>query len=347
MSDKQSEFIEQLFNAISSDPVMTSDLKISLLKLQLPIHKLSLSDSHFISNSKHPARRTLFIARRLCALSKNNLAIIKKIQLILSELGSTPSANKFSTINQQLDKLTNSIQSINASNKTPKNIPNTSLKQTLQQKIKHCINGHDIPETCQNLVLKLWPQTLFVVLEKHGENSPQWVNSINLYVELLDAIQPIKNNAHMSELKSGFMNIVRHNNNVLLTYLREDKVEEAIKSLITHFNKKINQSIFSNSLNTGSTAKPTKKSVSLPANLKPGVWCEIFIDGSTPARRLRLSLINMQTGILIFVNRNGIKKLEKDPAEFCAELKSGLSKIYKHEDLFSNSFVKARLKKIG
>ncbi len=346
MSNKQSEFIEQLFNAISSDPVMTSDLKISLLKLQLPIHKLSLSDPYFISNSKHPARRTLFIARRLCALSKNNTVIINKIQLILSALGSTPNANKFAAINQQLGKLANSIPSANAPEKSPTNTT-PSLKQTLHQKIKHCIQGHDIPEPCKDLVLKLWPQALFSVLEKHGESSPQWVNSINLYIELLRSIQPIKNDAQMSELKSEFMNIVRHNNNVLLTYLREDKVEKAIKSLISHFNKKINQSIFSNSFSANNTQEAAKQFAPLPDNLKPGVWCEIFIDGSTPARRLRLSLINMQTGMLIFVNRKGIKKLEKDPAEFCAELKSGLSKIYKHEDLFTSSFARTRLKKIG
>ncbi|VAW64049.1 hypothetical protein MNBD_GAMMA08-1047, partial [hydrothermal vent metagenome] len=172
MSDKQSEFIEQLFNTISSDPVMASDLKISLLKLQLPIHKLSLIDPYFISNSKHPARRTLFITRRLCALSKNNATIINKIQLILSELGSTPNANKFATINHQLDKLANSIKSVNASKKSPIN-KLSSLQLTLHQKIKHCIQGHDIPAPCQELVLKLWPQTLFVVLEKHGESSPQ------------------------------------------------------------------------------------------------------------------------------------------------------------------------------
>ncbi|VAW67527.1 hypothetical protein MNBD_GAMMA08-1073 [hydrothermal vent metagenome] len=264
----------------------------------------------------------------------------------MSELGSTPNANKFAIINHQLDKLANSIKSVNASKKSPIN-KHSSLQLTLHQKIKHCIQGHDIPAPCQELVLKLWPQTLFVVLEKHGENSPQWVNSINLYIELLDSIQPIKNDAQMSELKSEFMNIVRHNNNVLLTYLREDKVEKAIKSLISHFNKKINQSIFSNSLNTNAMIEPAKQPTILPDNLKPGVWCEIFIDGSTPTRRLRLSLINMQTGMLIFVNRKGIKKLEKDPADFCAELKSGLSKIYKHEDLFTSSFAKARLKKIG
>ena len=338
MTDKHSEFIENLFNTISSDPTMPADLKISLLRLQLPMHKISLSDANFYNNPKHSARRTLFIAKKLSVLSKNNLSIIRKIDTILSALNtSKPDVNKFTVANIQLEKIIALIQ-------TPSETQTLTPKQILNKKIKNCIQGIDIPKHCQGLVLKLWPYALFYILKSHGEKSAQWINAIALYKELLSSIQPITNENKYLYIKDNFMNIVRSNNNILLLYHQEVKVECAIKSLIEHYNTaiKISSSCYSDTKKT----KPYNQ-YSLPPTIKPGIWCEIYIDDVTPPRRLRLSLIKMDTGALIFVNRNGIKKLEKKSDEFAEELERGLSKVYKHDNLFTKPSSKKQFQKIG
>jgi len=349
MIDKQSEFIESLFNTISNDPTMSADLKIALLRLQLPIHKLSLSDPHFISNPKHPARNVLSISKKISVLAKNNATVIKKTVYILSELfNSAPNINKFSATNQQLEKLAASlhIKSPDISSSNPSNT--SDYKQIIAVRIKHCIQGYDIPSPCQDLVLKLWPVALFQLLKAHGEGSKQWCSSINLYCELLDSIQTVSDSNQYVRLKENFIKIARKNNNFLLLYNQNEPVEIAIKSLIIHFNNLLKASDFCDS----NTIKTDRKSVlnkisSLPAAIKPGVWCEIYIDDITPHRRLRLSFINMDTGRLVFVNRKGIKKLEKDAADFTAELNRGLSKLYKHDTLFTKPSNKTEFKKIG
>jgi len=345
MTDKQSEFIEQLFNAISSDPVMSAELKISLLRLQLPIHKLSISDISFFSNPKHPARRILFIVKNLARLSANDSTTIKKIDIILSELfSSNPNANKFSIVNQNLEKLTTICKKRNSDDS---NANKPQIKSQLSHKIKHCLQGYDIPAPCQDLILKLWPNTLFFILKNHGDNSSQWTSAINLYSELLESIQNIKSFDQHNKLKNGFMKVVRNNNNMLLLYHQSDKVEPAIKSLIGHYNHILGNSHFSNSAGNHIESSHMDDISSLPASVKPGIWCEIYISNNTPPRRLRLSLINSQTGKLIFVNRKGIKMLEKHAAEFTQELKNGLSKIYKHDALFTRPSERTRFQKIG
>ena len=345
MTDKQSEFIEQLFNTISSDPVMSAELKISLLRLQLPIHKLSLADSSFFSNPKHPARRTLFIVKNLARISTNDSSIIKKIDIILSELfNSNPNANKFSIVNQNLEKLTTVCKKNNVDSS---NTNSPQIKSQLSHKIKHCLQGYDIPAPCQDLILKLWPNTLFYILKNHGDNNSQWNSAINLYSELLDSIQNIKSFEQHSKLKNGFMKVVRSNNNMLLLYNQSDKVEPAIKSLIGHYNHILGNSHFSNTAAAPTTNNHLDDIASLPASVKPGIWCEIYISSNSPARRLRLSLINTQTGQLIFVNRKGIKMLEKHAADFTKELKNGLSRIYKHDALFTRPSERTRFQKIG
>jgi len=210
---------------------------------------------------------------------------------------------------------------------------NNNLREKLSSKIKLCLRDKNIPKSCQNIVLKLWPSTLLHILKTHGDQTPQWNNAIRMYIDLIDSIQPIENMEQFRQLKDNFMSIARSNNNTLLLYHNESNVEPALKALITHYNQQLGSakdSDFSNNAQSSALEKLAK----LPANIKPGIWCEIYIDEETPARRLRLSVININTGSLVFVNRNGIKKLEKDALVFAEELKQGTSKVYKHDSLF-------------
>jgi len=347
MTDKKSEFIEQIFNTISNDPTLPAELKIPLLRLQLPVHNLCQSDPYFITNSKHPARQTLLKVKQLSVLCKNDSSQIKKIDFILSDLFiSSPGASKFSQINLQLDKLFISLSNrSDGTASTTKNHKN-HLKTLLSEKIKHCIQGHEIPAPCQNIVLKLWPNALFYLLKTHGEESSQWNNAIIMYGNLLDSIQTISSVAQHRHLKDSFMNIVRSNNNMLLLYHQDSVVEPAIKSLITHYNKLLKSSDICEQ-NTNQSQSTAIKPLDISPAIKPGIWCEIYIDDITPSRRLKLSLINMETGMLIFVNRKGIKKLEKNAKEFSDEIDRGLSRIYKHDALFTKPSSKTQYQKIG
>ena len=348
MTDHQSDFITHIFDAISGDPSMPAELKISLLRLQLPVHKLSMTDPHFISNAKHPARRTLFIVKRLSHFTRKDPSLISKIDLVLSNLTkSTPTATNFAQTNQRLELLAQNFESTNNNQSPNSETLANKLKQQFNRKIKICIQGHQIPASCHNLLLKLWPNALFYIFKTHGEQSPHWINAISMYCELLDSIQPVLNIDQYRHLKDTFMATVRSNNNTMLQYHPKSSVEADIKALISHYNQLLGNTQYASLHPDKSSQNILEKISSLPANIKPGIWCEIYIDDITPARRLRLSLINIETGSLIFVNRKGIKKIEKDAYKFSEELKHGLSKVYKHDSLFSKPTTKAEYKKIG
>lgn len=220
-----------------------------------------------------------------------------------------------------------------------------NIKQALSNKIKLCLKDRVIPADCQTLVMKLWPSALYYLLKNHGEHNPQWNNAINMYLELIDSIQPLNSIEQLRRLKTSYMAVARNNNNMLLLYHAEYKVEPAIKSLITYFNSILGSA--RTELEKTPTSGALDKIAKLPANIKPGVWCEIYIDDKTPVRRLRLSIINMDNGQLIFVNRNGIKMLEKDAEIFARELRSGQSKVYKHDALFIRTTGSSEFQKIG
>lgn len=347
MNDKQSEYIEQLFDTLRNDPTIPAELKISLLRLQLPVHKISQSDPAFISNDKHPARSTIFIIKRLSHHAISDPSLITKIDLLLSELvKSNLSINNFSAINQRLELLTQNIEPDKHENNISNKQNDNDLKVLLNNKLKLCIQDRKIPAPCKTLILKLWPNSLFYLLKTHGEHSPQWSNAIDMYLELLESIQPLQTIEQFRHLKDTFLSVARTNNNMLMLYHQESKIQPEIKTLISYYNELLGKN---NEIQNLEKMSALDKISCLPSNIKPGIWCEIYIDDITPARRLRLSLINLNNGKLIFVNRKGIKKIEKDAQDFSQELKRGLSRVYSHDALFTKAThaAKTRYKKIS
>lgn len=343
MNDNSAEYITRLFNAISGDPYLQAELKISLLQLQWPIHKLIQNDPSFISNPKHPARKTLLITKQLSKHIKSNRDALKIDRILSALYNSQPNANDFLSINQQLKNFMVSLK-----NHSPESHDkNSQLKNIVNRNVKQCIKSHHIPDRCRDLILKLWPTALFFILKNHGVQSSQWSSAINIYSELLASIQNIESTVQHCKLKDCYINVVRNNNHILKLYNPDEIIEAAMKLLLTHFNQTLSRSNFISDNVNINTSSVQHKISALPASVKPGTWCEIFIDDNTPTRRLRLSLINTHTGMLIFVNRKGIKKLEKDAAVFTDELSKGLSNIYKHDALFGNSTAKPQFRKIG
>jgi len=55
-----------------------------------------------------------------------------------------------------------------------------------------------------------------------------------------------------------------------------------------------------------------EKIAKLPAEVRPGVWFKVFNGDESAARRVKLSVIIMEEAKLIFVDRLGIKVIEKD-----------------------------------
>jgi hypothetical protein len=220
-----------------------------------------------------------------------------------------------------------------------------TIKQRLKIKLRYCLQKRQVPDSCQQLIFKLWPTALFNILKQHDEQSSQWQSAIRLYRELIDSIQPIESRLQYKQLKSDYLSLVRNSNNILLLYHHESRVEPAIKSLLAFYNQSLQGA--SKQLESAADPDALNKIARLPSMVRPGIWCELYIDEKTPPRRLRLAIINSQTGQLIFVNRHGIKILQKDADEFTRELLEARSRIYKHDSLFSRSNEKTPFQKIG
>ncbi len=80
-----------------------------------------------------------------------------------------------------------------------------------------------------------------------------------------------------------------------------------------------------------------EKIARLPADVRPGVWFEVFTGEDTALRRTKLSVIIMEEAKLVFVDRVGVKVIEKDADEFTNEIADGKSSIISDHSAFDHA----------
>jgi len=74
----------------------------------------------------------------------------------------------------------------------------------------------------------------------------------------------------------------------------------------------------------------------LPNDVRPGVWFQITMENQQ-IRRLKLSVIIMEEALLVFVDHNGERVIEKDAETFAEELKNGTAQIIMHHSVFDHA----------
>jgi len=74
----------------------------------------------------------------------------------------------------------------------------------------------------------------------------------------------------------------------------------------------------------------------LPSDVRPGVWFQITMENQQ-IRRLKLSVIIMEEALLVFVDHNGERVVEKDAETFAEELKGGTAQIIMHHSVFDHA----------
>ncbi len=80
-----------------------------------------------------------------------------------------------------------------------------------------------------------------------------------------------------------------------------------------------------------------EKIAKLPREVRPGVWFKVYNGEDLAARRVKLSVIIMEEAKLVFVDRIGVKVIEKDAETFSEELSSNTSQIIADHSAFDHA----------
>lgn len=83
-----------------------------------------------------------------------------------------------------------------------------------------------------------------------------------------------------------------------------------------------------------------EKIARLGSMARPGDWYEVYNGESKVVRRLKLSVILTESARLIFVDRRGVKVIEKDASDFIEEMETGQSRLIADHSAFDHALGK-------
>ncbi|MCK4708312.1 MAG: DUF1631 family protein, partial [Gammaproteobacteria bacterium] len=78
----------------------------------------------------------------------------------------------------------------------------------------------------------------------------------------------------------------------------------------------------------------------LPADVRPGVWFQITMENDR-IRRLKLSMVIVEDALLIFVDHEGNRIVEREADVFAEELDIGAANIIMHHSVFDHALTSA------
>jgi len=83
-----------------------------------------------------------------------------------------------------------------------------------------------------------------------------------------------------------------------------------------------------------------EKIARLGSQARPGDWYEVYNGEDKALRRLKLSVILTESAKLIFVDRRGVKVIEKDASEFIDDMENGRSRLIADHSAFDHALGK-------
>jgi hypothetical protein len=368
LDERSIDFVGMMFGAISSDETVSEIMTSLIYQLQIPVMKVAMLDRSLFEEEAHPARTTVDL------LTEAGKGINVKDDHLYEDLEDVVDSilDKFDIDIATFEKAASELEGI--IKKEEELTTENERKQQREVLLAHARNivtsqmkmvscDKRIPNNVRPLLLRHWSTLMLNRYLRHGKNSSQWLQSVLLLKLLLKCIQPIKAPAQFELLKNNHMALLEAVNDELYqTQQDKSKVAEQVTELKTLFlqmiddyglkvvnegEQKLTQEdiLAEHSESTEDelqeiqqqTDIAKQKIARLASSTRPGVWYELYNGEDKPIRRLKLSVILTDAAQLIFVDRKGVKVIEKDAEDFARELEENRSRILADHSTFDHA----------
>ena len=348
--------VAMLFEFILEDYNLEPSIQVLISRLQIPILKVVIKDSSFFSTNKHPARKLLnSLAKAGIGWTENvnstHDALYLKIQDIVNTI-----LNKFdgdiklfTLLNKDFDDFMNKEEKKSKiveqrTKESEKGLLKSKQAQKAVDDFLQTIisDAHEnLPPLVEETLTQGWTRVMFLAYLKDDQEH-QWTKTCQAAQDLIWCLKPIssqKDRQHwisiapklLKTLKNGLQDVSFHSNNL-------DSTITEIRTLLTStfkqniFNDQDNQATYSSAsklINDHPNSAVEKqlafnnlelqKYSNIIDDLTLGTWLEFKLN-SNKKIRCKLSTIIEEADTLIFVNRLGLKSLEKSKEELANDL---------------------------
>ena len=373
--EKTIDFIKLIFDAIIEDDSISDTIKALLLTLQIPVIKASMLDQEFFVNDDHPARELLDkIAELSVGVTEHSDPLYIELHEIIKDL-LLHYADDIDAFIIALDKVKAIISqrendAEEKEQKAQEQVQKEHARKIVLWELRKCTLEKKLPSLVHKLILKLWPTLMFNHYIKHGKQNDGWVSLVTTLGELIDSVQTPTNAHDYKFLQDNHKDMISRVEKRLNRSKRaKEHTAEAVENLTKTYEHLLDTEEFDEALAAPELSTmpvmdtpvskveepPSEEQLAaqaalaedepvdlraklqlLPSDVRPGVWFQVTMDNQK-IRRLKLSVIIMEEALLVFVDHNGERVVEKDAETFAEELKNGQAQLIMHHSVFDHA----------
>ena len=368
--------IAMLFEFILDDRNLPDSLKALIARLQIPMLKVAVIDKSFFSRGAHPARRLLNeIASAAMGWGNRDdyqrdslyMRIDQIVQRLLNDFVDDPAlfsellvdflafSNDERRRSELLEQRTRDAEEGRARADLARHLVEKELNSRLL--------GRTLPQVVVSLLQEAWSRVLLLVCLKHGADSAEWQAALSTVDDLIWSVEPHDD----AQTRMQLLELVPS----LLKSLRDGLTSSAFDPFATSeffsqlellhvqaFQRELTDAP-SNAQDDESMVEvvdeiiltapgesvPLEPQIRLPDNdpgllevdkLRVGSWVEIQEDDEFKLR-CKLTAIIEASGKYIFVNRTGMKVLEKTRMGLAVEFRRGTVRVLDDTLLFDRA----------
>ncbi|MDO3722977.1 DUF1631 domain-containing protein [Marinobacter sp. chi1] len=355
--------VSMLFEFILDDYNLSAPVQVLISRLQIPILKVVLKDKDFFNRSTHPARRLLnSLARSGIGWSSSDEKARDKlynqihntVQRILNEFDGDISL--FETLNQEFDAFLEkenrraSLVEQRTRESERGRIKSQKAQETVDHLLKEKVARYKLPYTINNILMNGWSRVLFLAyLRDDAEH--RWKDRVRVVDDLIWCLHPHQGEHErdqwvrlvpklLKEIRSG-LEEVSYNSSRLDDMMGQIKVEltDAFRANGTIETRqespaRQNQASLSTEALQHTAANhqaeledaTVAEYITQIDNLSIGNWVEFrLVNGAS--FRCKLSAVIEDADSFVFVNRMGLKVIEKNRIELAHEMRRGRLKL--------------------
>lgn len=348
--------VSMLFEFILDDYNLSAPVQVLISRLQIPILKVVIRDKSFFSQASHPARRLLnSMARAGIGWSTSDEKTKDKlynqihniVQRILNEF--TGDVALFETLNQEFDQFLekenrkSSLVEQRTRESERGRIKSQQAQETVDNLLRQKVARYKLPETIHDILINGWSRVMFLAYLR-DDVEHRWNESVRVVDDLIWCLHPHQED----DERDQWVRVVPS----LLKTLRAGLEEVSYNSskldvMIGHLKHELAEAFRTNAAieaRQDSPAEPEEDIATLHQTaverqqqledaaiseyvtqidtIDIGNWVEFrLVNGAS--FRCKLSAIIEEADCFVFVNRMGLKVIEKNRIELAHEMRRG------------------------
>jgi len=220
LDERSIDFVGMMFDVIADDENIPSLIKAQIMRLQISVIKVSITDKTLFENPQHPVRGVLnlitevgqgVISEEDDAYKQVSTVISKLLKEYYMDISSFKRAEK--ELKALLSRREASIKK--REQEEQRKIIKEHARNVVLTELKCLSAKKSIPKVVQPLVLKYLPTIMINQYVLYGRESIQWAASTSLLKQLIQCLQPLKKNDEWLYLKENESTLLTDLNTIL------------------------------------------------------------------------------------------------------------------------------------